>query len=313
MKFTTLSTLAKVGIVAFAALAVAGGCGTSNGAAADDDDDDTGSSSGSSSGSSGGSCPANATGTSATKITVPIWWDETLGVLGGEGNLVIWIRSDLTFDGNNVTGEVAPCGSYVPPIQAKDALGGMKVQPIIPDELWDSGLVPTNPATGTVSGTNVGATITMEPSGQALGLTMNDPLNDPWPATWQELNTVDVDQSGSPGNTAYTATGDGFGPSPLDVFPNGPKASELHLATRTVFEIQGTRTSCTSAEGNVIVHHFDSHVVGCVVDGAGPCSPGQVDFIDNNRNQYNFGDATYEMKQVSDGASCAEVRQALPM
>jgi hypothetical protein len=312
MKLTSLRHFAKAGIVVLAAVAVAGGCGADGPGVADDDDDDTGSS-GSSSGSSGEQCPSSATGTSATKVTVPIHWNETLGVLGGSGDLVIWIRSDLTFDGNNVSGVVSPCGSYVPPIQAKEALGGGKVQPIIPDELWDSGLVPTNPANGTVSGSNVGATISMDPSGQALGLTMNDPLNDPWPATWQELNTVDVDHSGSPGTTAYTATGEGFAPSPLDVFPNGPKASELHLATRTVFELQGTRTSCTSAEGNVVVHHFDSHVVGCVVDGGGPCNPGQVDFIDNNRNDYLYGDGSYQMAQVSDGASCAEVRAKLPL
>jgi len=313
MKFTSLSTLAKVGIVAFAALAVAGGCGTSDGAAGDDDDDDTGSSSGSSSGSSGGSCPANVSGTSATRIRIPISWPDTIGVVGGEGEIIIWIKSDLTFEGTEVSGMVSACGSYIPPIQAVEAVGGLKVQPIIPDELWDSGLVPTSPAHGTVSGLGVGATISMEPAGQALGVVLNDPLNDPWPGSWSELTTDDLDQDGSPGTTAFTAVGDGFGPSPLDIFPNGPKASELHLATRTVFEIQGERTSCTSAAGDVIIHHFDSAVVGCKVDGGGPCTPGQVDFIDNNRSQYEFGAATYEMVQVSDGATCVEVREALPM
>ncbi len=322
MKLNSPRKRVKLGIAAIAALALAGGCGADGpgadgpGAdvpgAADDNDDDTGSSSGSSSGSSGADCPTQATGTSATKITVDLTWDATIGVLGGAGELVIWIKSDLTFDGNEVTGVVAPCGSYVPPIQAKQLLGGAKVQPIIPDSLWDSGLIPTNPAHGIVSGSNIGATITMDPSGQALGVLMNDPLNDPWPATWQELNTVDVDQSGWPGTTAYPATGDGFGPPPLDVFPNGAKASELHLATRTVFELQGKRDTCTSATGDVIVHHFDSHVVGCVVEGGAPCGVGQVNFIDDNRNDYIIGAARYEMTQVSDGASCAEVRATLP-
>ncbi len=325
MKLNSPRKLVKLGIATIAAFALAGGCGAdgpgidgqgADGPGAvddDDDDDDTGSSSGSSSGSSEADCPTQATGTSATKITVDLTWDATIGVLGGAGELVIWIKSDLTFDGNEVTGVVAPCGSYVPPVQANALLGGAKVQPIIPDSLWDSGLIPTNPAHGTVSGSNIGATITMDPSGQALGVLMNDPLNDLWPATWQELNTVDVDQSGWPGTTAYPAVGEGFGPPPLDIFPNGPKASELHLATRTVFELQGKRDTCTSAKGDVIVHHFDSHVVGCVVEGGGPCSVGQVNFIDHNRNDYIIGEARYEMTQVSDGASCAEVRATLPM
>ena len=239
-------------------------------------------------------------------------WEQSLGVEGGSGQLIVWTKSRLSFAGNEVTGEVSPCGSIVPPIQAKQALGGMKIQPVIPDALWDSGLVPTTTAHGTVSGSGPGATIRMDPTGAILGVELDDPIGDPWPESWSGLETVDADGSGQPGVTAYPAEGDGFAPPPLDVFPDGPKAEALYLATRPVIELQGTRESCTSASGSAIVHAFDNHVVGCKVAGGGQCNPSQIDFVDNNRTKYVIQGASYQMVQVADDATCAEVRAALP-
>jgi hypothetical protein len=141
---------------------------------------------------------------------------------------------------------------------------------------------------------------------------MSDPMNGEWPASWQGLELVDADDSGQPGMTSYPNDADGYAMPPLDIFPDGAKADALYLATRSVFELQGTRDTCTSASGNVIVHAFDNHVVGCRIAGGGECDANQVDFVDSNRTIYEITSASYEMAQVAEGASCAEVRAELP-
>ncbi len=306
-RITSAATFMKIG-VAIAALGLAA-CGADDPSA----EASAGGPSGSgSTGSGSGSCPASAGGTSGTKITMKVTWPDTIGVVGGSDEIVVWTRSALVFDGNDVSGDVSPCGSVVPPLQTKEAFGGHKIQPVIPDALWDAGHIPTTSARGTISGYDPGATISMDPAGNVIGATMVDPLNDAWPTSWQDLTLVDADGSGQPGITAFPNDESGFAMPPLDIFPDGAKAEALYLATRSVFELQGTRDSCTSASGNVIVHAFDNHVVGCRVAGGGECTSMQVDFVDSNRTVYEITSATYEMVQVDDDASCEDVRAALP-
>jgi hypothetical protein len=304
---TTKTAMMKLSLT-LSTLLMATACGSDP--AGDPIDEDT--SGTGSTGSGTQSCPSAISGTSGTKITMKVTWPDTIGVVGGSDEIVVWTRSELTFDGNDVTGEVQACGSVVPPLQTKEAFGGQMIQPVIPDELWDSGTVPTTQARGTISGFDPGATISMEPAGAILGATMNDPMNDDWPASWQGLELVDADGSGQPGVTAFPNDTDGYAMPPLDIFPDGDKAEALYLATRSVFELEGTRDTCTSASGNVVVHAFDNHVVGCRVAGGGECDTMQVDFVDSNRTIYEITGATYEMVQVDDGASCDDVRAALP-
>ena len=58
---------------------------------------------------------------------------------------------------------------------------------------------------------------------------------------------------------------------------------------------------------------FDNHVVGCLVEGGGPCTATQTEFVDANRVIYTVESATYEMTAVPSGATCADVRAALPL
>lgn len=309
-RFGRWSETLKVGVAVAACTLMVVGCGGEDPV----EDPTGGSSTGSgSTGSGTQSCPDAVSGTSATKITMQVTWPDTVGVVGGSAEIIVWTKSELTFDGSNtVTGEVQACGSVVPPLQTKEAFGGQLIQPIIPDELWDSGNIPKTQAKGTISGFDVGATIAMDPAGAILGASMMDPLNDAWPASWQDLTLVDADGSGQPGVTAHPNDAEGYAMPPLDIFPDGEKAEALYLATRSVFQLEGTRDSCTSASGNVIVHAFDNHVVGCRVAGGGECDASQVDFVDANRTIYEITSASYEMTQVGDDASCAEVRAELP-
>jgi hypothetical protein len=260
------------------------------------------------SGGSTANCPAQAGGTSANRIVVDISWPETLGVEAGSGQLIIFTKADLEFDGNDVTGTVRTCGSIVPPLTTKALIGGHKVQPLMPDTLWDMPGLPTTAANGRVSGFNAGATISMDPAGVALGVQMADIIDGSWPESWSDLSTTDPDGDGKPGISAASNTSDGFSAPPLGILPDSPKAEILYLATRSVIELHGTRDSCSTASGKAIVHKFDNHVVGCTSTNGQDCTPSETDFVDANRVVYTIGEASYQMKQVDPNASCAEIR-----
>lgn len=286
-------------------MALGVGCGSDGG------DGDTGGDT-SSTGSGSGQCQAQAQGAVANKITLRVSWPETLGVEAGEADVVIWTRATLAFDGNDVTGEVQPCGSVVPPLQTKQIVGGKKIQPLIPDAIWDSMGIPKTAVSGTISGFEPGATIAMDPVGTGVGAELANAVTDPWPYSWADVKTTDPDADGQPGMTATPNTSDGFAAPPLGLDPSGPRAEKLFLATRTVVQLEGKRDTCTSAKGTALVSKFDNHVVGCLATGGVPCTPDQVDFVDANRVIYELKGATYEMKQVPAGASCADVLAALP-
>lgn len=259
-----------------------------------------------------GECPTQASGTSGTRITALISWPDSIGLVGGSAEMLIWTRAELTFDGNEVSGSVTPCGSELPPLQTKAVAGGGKVQPVIPDSVWDSASMPKTAAHGTISGFGPGSTVAMDPVGATVGLVMADAVNDSWPSSWQGIETADHDGTGHPGITSFPMEGDGFQLPPLGLFPTDPKAEALYLVTRSVVELQGERDSCTHASGTALMTKFDNHVVGCRIQGGGECNADQVEFVDSNRVVYTIESATYEMQQVPDGASCADVRAALP-
>ena len=264
----------------------------------------------------GAECPTQADGTAANHIIITVSWPETIGLEAGEGEMHVWTKADLTFDGNDVSGTAEPCGSKIPALTKTDLAGGGMVETQIPDSVWDAAGMPTFMVKGSISGFNVGATISMDPIASTVGLTMPDPANDPWPASPQQLETVDHDGDGSPGILSVPRTDDGFSAPPLDLQgaldPNGARADKVYVATRTIIQLAGTRDTCTSAKGTATVSNVDSHVVGCNVKDGGPCTDTQSNFIDSNQPKFSIKSAKYEMKQVPKGATCAEVRAALP-
>ena len=283
---------------------------------------DNGSSGGGGDGGAGGStdtnaaCPAQTTGTAANHIVVHVSWPDTLGLTAGEGDMHVWTRADLTFDGNDVTGKVTPCGSIIPALTKSDLAGGGMVQTEIPDAVWEAASMPTFEVHGTISGFDAGATITMDPVASVVGATLMDPENDAWPASGAQLTTTDPDGDGQPGILAVPRTDGEFEAPPLDLQgaldTNGARADQVYVATRTAIALAGTRDSCGHAKGTADVSHVDSHVVGCHVKDGAVCTPEQAKFVDDNQPKFTIKSATYEMVQVPAGASCADVRAALP-
>jgi hypothetical protein len=285
----------------------------------DDDDDDAADAGGGGGGSDGGGsgeCPVQAMGTAGTHITVHVSWSATTGVKAGTGQLHLWTRSAMTFAGNQVTAVVSPCGSDVPEVDRSDLLGGGKVKLEIPPTVWEAPSMPTFMARGQISGFDPGATVSMDAVASMVGATMADPMNDSWPVSGQQLDAVDHDDSGEPGITSTPRGDPPYSLPPVDLIgallPDGERADRLHVATRSVIQLSGTRTTCDQAAGSATISKFDTHVVGCHLASGGECSTAQANFVDENRMIYQIVDASYVMTKVADDASCADVRGALP-
>jgi hypothetical protein len=273
----------------------------------------------------GGECPENPDKYALTgnHIVAQISWPANIGVEAGSGTLHIWTMTELHWDQVNadgsvpVVGKVQPCGSVIPALTKTFLAGGGQVQTVIPDAVWDAPGMPEFTANGVLGGFGPGATVSMQPVTSLVGATLPDPDNSPWPAKGSELSGFDHDGDGQPGIKALPRTDAGFSAPPLSLEgalnPNGPRASELFLATRTRVQLDGQRDSCATASGPAAVHLFESHVIGCRRNDGSICSSTESDFIDSNQPAFTIGGATYTMAQLPDGATCADVRAALPM
>jgi hypothetical protein len=282
----------------------------------DDDDDDDIAPPGADGGGGTGECPVQAMGTAGTHVVAEVTWSATTGVKAGSGQLHIWTRSSMTFDGNDVTAVVSPCGSDVPEVERSDLLGGGKVKLDVLPAVWDSPSMPTFMAHGTISGFDPGATIAMDPVASLVGASMGDPMNDPWPASGQQITGVDHDGNGTPGITTTPRNTPPYSLPPVDLLgaliPSGERADALYIATRSVIQLSGTRATCETASGSADISKFDTHVIGCHLESGGECNADQANFVDSNRMTFQITGASYTMERVDDDASCADVRAALP-
>jgi hypothetical protein len=256
-------------------------------------------------------CSDRTSATVATLIEINVTWDGSIGVVAGSGTIRSWILSQLTFNGTDVTADVRACGNIVPALTLTALAGGGQLLPEFPDATWDAPSMPVFSATGATSGFTVGSTVTMDASTTLLGLTMNDPLNDPWPADDLDIVSVDHDGDGKPGITAIPRSDDPYVLPPPGLFSNA-EIDALYLATRVTMSLSGTRDTCSTATGVAIVQHLDTHVVGCHIKGGSDCSASQTDFVDDNNEPFLVDTATFTMIELSSTATCAGARAALP-
>jgi hypothetical protein len=250
------------------------------------------------------------------RVVVNVSWPETTFSIAGAGEIQIWMKSAFVYTDKQFTGTVKACGIDVPDIEKSAMAGGGLIQTQFPSEIWDA---PSNPGfaiSGSVSGYDSGDTFSSNPFSMLLGATMTDPLTDPWPATGQEMvgDAVDFEGDGEPGMTGFPNGTAPYTLPPVSLLAalTGPFADQLYVARRVNIQLEGTSTSCTSVLGTAVVSKLDDHVMGCQVEGGAECEPAEAQYIDDNRPVYVIGDATYEMVQVADNATCFDVRAALP-
>jgi hypothetical protein len=288
------------------------------------------STSGGSPGSSGsGGCQPASSLTLAANITIAVTWPGTTAGNSGSGDVHLWLLSKFAANGNDFTGTNQTCALSLPDLALNAlgsvAAGGGKVQIQIPASVWAKPSMPTFPATGSVGGWDLGASITINQVLALVGLSLpagTDPLGFAWPASsWSfPSGTTFPDHDGdmNPGITASPLSGGGYvlPPTAVGLIGSAPAADEVYIASRTTIALSGQWTSCTDQSGTATVSQFDNHVVGCHIKGGSTCTTNaantQADFLDQNRTVYTPGAATFVGKTLPDTATCADVIAALP-
>jgi hypothetical protein len=258
----------------------------------------------------GGACEAMTSGTQAVHVIMQVTWPGSVGTESGAGTVNVWTRSKFTIDGsNNITATNTPCGSQIPEITKTPIAGGGKVLAEFPPAIWNSAMIPSFPATGTQTGSNIGSKVTMKATPVIVGATMSDP-NGAWPAVGAVVG-ADHDGDGKLGIASVPRNGGGYSLPPTSLLRTN-SADKLYIASRTTSALDGTRDSCTTTKGTAMIANFDNHIIGCHVAGGGECTKSESDFIDQNRTVFVVKSATYETKIVPDGSTCDAVRAALP-
>ncbi|HEX3697615.1 MAG TPA: hypothetical protein VH374_19745 [Polyangia bacterium] len=257
----------------------------------------------------GTACPPKTAFTLGIHIVINLSWDGSLGAAAGSGDFHLWTLATMTANGPALTGNIQVCGNTLPPLPLAALIGGGTVQLEISQTAWDVPSAPKFPTSGTLADWTTGAAITTMPTIALVGLTLPDPAS-AWPASYTMVNAVDVDQDGNPGITATPKTGAGFVQTPvaLPLLGVGARADKLYLASRTGVALSGTLTSCTEQAGNATITFFDSHVVGCHVNGGAACTADQINFVDTNRTAYTKMTGTFTSRILADSASCADAR-----
>lgn len=258
----------------------------------------------------GAPCPTRTAATQAVHLIMAVTWPGSIGTNPGSGNVHVWTRAKLTFGaGNTITSVNTPCGSVVPDIQTTTIAGGKKVQPEFLPAVWESAALATFDGSGQQSSFDVNSKVSITAKPALVGLTMADP-NGAWPAA-TAIQAVDSDGDGHPGITATPKNDTVYGLPPTSIVQT-KHADQLYIASRTTTSLAGVRDTCDSQKGTATVAAFDSHVIGCRIEGGADCAAADIKFIDDNRTVFVVTGATYEAKIVPDGATCAAVRAAVP-
>jgi hypothetical protein len=254
-------------------------------------------------------CTPRPTFTLAVHVVVDVTWPDTLGAEGGSGKMHAWSLARMTADGTSISGMTQPCGSDLPELTLKELVGGGKFDIEVPDAVWDAPSAPRAASVGTLTGWDVGSSLSTEASSLLVGLTMSDPEG-PWPDTHTEITTLDADGDDKPGFTGVPKGDSGYVQPPLTppIVGTGATADEIYMVSRTTMSMSGTLSSCTEQSGTVTVTFFDNHIVGCHVAGGDECNGEQVDFLDVNRNKLTATEGTFTSKLVPDDATCADAR-----
>jgi hypothetical protein len=269
---------------------------------------------GQSSGDAGsGGCGPKSKLTLATHIVMNITWPDTLATTKGSGQFHLWNVTRYDVNGNALTGETRPCGSVLPPLNLSLLAGSGKALIEIPETIWDLETMPKFPTSATLAGWTAGSKFVSDATSALVGLTMATPTA-AWPAKGNQIMAVDHDGDSKPGIKGIPKTDGGFVRTPTSIAgQGGPLADQVYLVTRTAVSLDGAMTSCEDQKGVAKVMFFDNHVVGCHVFNGDECTAAEADFIDSNRTIYTVTDASYTSKFMSESATCAEVRAALPL
>jgi hypothetical protein len=248
--------------------------------------------------------------THAVHTVVQVSWSSR-AVKSGTGNVHIWTRIKLADTGKDATFEMeaSPCGSILPVITTIPLAGGKMILAEIPDAAWEAPSMPRF----THQATRSGKMLSFDAGVALVGLSMPDP-EAAWPETAKEVTPVDHDGDGNPGVTAIPRADDGYAAPPTSL-AQSQHVDKMYLAIRNAITMQLTAADDDpdTYTGTANVTKFDSHVVGCHIQGGGNCSTSDRDFIDQNNVTFNVKSASVKLVRVAADATCADVRATLPI
>jgi hypothetical protein len=182
---------------------------------------------------------------------------------------------------------------------------------IYPASLFDGMALPGTPTSATLSGTAPGSSFVLARSVLLFGANMSDPINGSWPGL-ASIMQRDSDADTKPGLTVIYKSGGGFSYVPVNRFGSN-RAIRGYLASRVVFTVNGTLTSCTRSSGSASAQDIDIRTLGCRISGdSRDCNNSERDHLDNNAPNYQTQAASYSLLKVAASAGCATVRAALP-
>jgi hypothetical protein len=262
---------------------------------------------------SAGSCSTRCdlNGVFALRLSVTSSWPATTVLAQGNGDFTFWGMLRLTQNGTALTGTLAACGEVVPDFRAMPLINE-RYGVTIPNALFDASPgIPTQPTSGTLTNTAPGAGLTLARSAFLTGASMTDPINGSWPSA-TTIMSLDSDADGKPALSVPYKTGSGYTAPPVDNLGSA-RAQTGYLATRLVFSLSGKLDSCSASSGSVGVQTVDAHTVGCRVTGnARDCNASEANHLDDNTPRFQVDQASYVLQKLSDAATCATVRSALP-
>ena len=263
---------------------------------------------------SAGICGASCdlTGTFALQIVMQTSWANATYISGGSGPHVFWLKMQGTQSGNSVAESIVECGRSVPDFRASMVSETYNFS--LPTSLFDGvpTLLPSYAVPLTLGATSPGASVTLPTSAFLLGTSLTNPTTAAWPSTSAGLTQLDMDADGNAGVTVNYLNGGGRSYPLTGPSLGASRAQQPYSATRLVFSLNGTLSSCTQSAGTAIVTHVDTRIFGCKLTSGSKCNASQASFLDTNCVKYNLGSATYKMLKVADTATCADVRAALP-
>jgi len=249
-------------------------------------------------------CPSAYT--AAVHVVINVAWERSTEFAKGAGELHLWTKSAFAEHGDAATVTSRPCGCALPPVQTSSLAGGYDVSLEIPGATWE---VPSMP-TFAGAATHKAGLWNVNPGAALLGLSMDDPLG-AWPKP-KALRSIDHDADGQLGITLIPRT-DGTFKAPPVTLSQKSRADKLFLASRSVMAWTATMQGCPkTVAGTVEVSQLDFRMIGCHVTDGEDCTKSESEFLDDHRMEYELTSARFTAARISDAATCAEVRAALP-
>lgn len=240
----------------------------------------------------------------------------------GRGRVRIW--SLLEVQESGVRSRVRGCGAELPDFASGNAQVGAELYAsYFPEATWDAASMPRWNLAWTPSCLEPGCAIASDALAATLGARVGP--NSPWPGpngSIAQLMLVDHDDDGEPGVTLLprgpresSASGFPYSQMPLNWRLNA-RATRLSMALQVGFRLEGKLESCDALAGTVREGRVENRVVGChgTAGDAGEavCTPEQVRFADQNLPSWTVNAGAWRARRIADGASCADVRGALP-